>query len=71
MTPERLDELDFPLEGVGLTPRRVKRPFCVSIDARAGTSTGFLRRIAHAPSLPRWIRRQRREISSGPGHVFR
>ena len=40
MTPERLDELDVPLEvSDNSSPRETA--FCVSIDARAGTSTGI------------------------------
>src|SRR6186713_3399523 len=40
MTPERLDELDIPQEvSDNSSPRETA--FCVSIDARASTSTGI------------------------------
>ena len=40
MTPERLGELDIPLEASDNSSPR-ETAFCVSIDARAGTSTGI------------------------------
>jgi 3,4-dihydroxy 2-butanone 4-phosphate synthase/GTP cyclohydrolase II len=40
MTPERLAELDIPLEVSDNSSSR-ETAFCVSIDARAGTSTGI------------------------------
>lgn len=40
MTPERLDELDIPLEVSDNSSRR-ETAFCVSIDARTGTTTGI------------------------------
>jgi 3,4-dihydroxy 2-butanone 4-phosphate synthase/GTP cyclohydrolase II len=39
MTPERLDELELPLE-VATNSSRRETAFCVSIDAASGTSTG-------------------------------
>ncbi|HVQ42325.1 MAG TPA: bifunctional 3,4-dihydroxy-2-butanone-4-phosphate synthase/GTP cyclohydrolase II, partial [Vicinamibacterales bacterium] len=69
MTPERLDELDVPLEvSDNSSPRETA--FCVSIDARAGTSTGIsaadrARTILAAldpATTPRDLVR--------PGHVF-
>jgi 3,4-dihydroxy 2-butanone 4-phosphate synthase / GTP cyclohydrolase II len=39
MTPDRLDELDIPLEVADNSSRR-ETAMCVSIDAKAGTSTG-------------------------------
>jgi 3,4-dihydroxy 2-butanone 4-phosphate synthase/GTP cyclohydrolase II len=69
MTPERLDELDIPLEvSDNSSPRETA--FCVSIDARAGTSTGIsaadrARTILAAvdpATAPRDLIR--------PGHVF-
>ena len=69
MTPERLDELDVPLEvSDNSSPRETA--FCVSIDARAGTSTGIsaadrARTILAAldpATTPRDLIR--------PGHVF-
>ena len=69
MTPERLDELDVPLEvSDNSSPRETA--FCVSIDARDGTSTGIsaadrartIRTALDAASTPRDLVR--------PGHVF-
>src|SRR5215217_7976037 len=40
MTPERLAELEIPLEVSDNSSSR-ETAFCVSIDARAGTSTGI------------------------------
>ena len=69
MTPERLDELDIPQEvSDNSSPRETA--FCVSIDARAGTSTGIsaadrARTILAAldpATTPRDLVR--------PGHVF-
>jgi 3,4-dihydroxy 2-butanone 4-phosphate synthase/GTP cyclohydrolase II len=69
MTSERLDELDVPLEvSDNSSPRETA--FCVSIDARAGTSTGIsaadrARTILAAldpATTPRDLIR--------PGHVF-
>ena len=40
MTAERLDELEIPLEQAAHATRR-DTAFCVSIDARAGTTTGI------------------------------
>jgi len=40
MTPERLEALDVPLEVSDNSSRR-ETAFCVSIDARAGTTTGI------------------------------
>jgi 3,4-dihydroxy 2-butanone 4-phosphate synthase/GTP cyclohydrolase II len=39
LTPERLDELEIPLEVSDNSSRR-ETAFCVSIDAKVGTSTG-------------------------------
>jgi 3,4-dihydroxy 2-butanone 4-phosphate synthase/GTP cyclohydrolase II len=69
MTPERLDELDIPLEVADNSSPR-ETAFCVSIDARAGTSTGIsaadrARTILAAldpATTPRDLIR--------PGHVF-
>ena len=69
MTPERLDELDIPLEvSDNSSPRETA--FCVSIDARAGTSTGIsaadrartIRAAIDPATTPRDLIR--------PGHVF-
>src|SRR6187455_1680909 len=40
MTPERLDQLEIPLEVADNSSRR-ETAMCVSIDAQAGTSTGI------------------------------
>jgi 3,4-dihydroxy 2-butanone 4-phosphate synthase/GTP cyclohydrolase II len=69
MTPQRLDELDVPLEVADNSSRR-ETAMCVSIDAAAGTSTGISAadraltiRTAIAPETrPRDLAR--------PGHVF-
>ena len=69
MTPERLDELEIPLEVSDNSSVR-ETAFCVSIDAKAGTSTGVSAhdrartiKAAISPSTkPRDLAR--------PGHVF-
>src|SRR5690349_7665657 len=69
MTPERLDELEIPLEVSDNSSAR-ETAFCVSIDAKAGTSTGISAsdrartiKTAIAPATkPRDLAR--------PGHVF-
>jgi 3,4-dihydroxy 2-butanone 4-phosphate synthase/GTP cyclohydrolase II len=69
MTPGRLDELEIPLEVADNSSRR-ETAMCVSIDAKAGTSTGVsaadrARTIAAAiapETTPRDLAR--------PGHVF-
>ena len=69
MTPERLDELEIPLEVTDNSSPR-DTAFCVSIDAKAGTSTGVsasdrARTIKVAidhDSTPRDLTR--------PGHIF-
>src|SRR5689334_16439005 len=40
MMPERLEQLEIPLEATDFSSRR-DTAFCVSIDARNGTSTGI------------------------------
>jgi 3,4-dihydroxy 2-butanone 4-phosphate synthase/GTP cyclohydrolase II len=69
MTPERLDALDIPLEVSDNSSRR-ETAFCVSIDARAGTTTGIsaadrARTVAVAIDEAT----QPRDLSR-PGHVF-
>jgi 3,4-dihydroxy 2-butanone 4-phosphate synthase/GTP cyclohydrolase II len=69
LTPDRLDELDVPLEVSDNSSRR-DTAMCVSIDAREGTTTGISAadraatvRVALSPtSTPRDLAR--------PGHVF-
>ncbi len=69
MTPERLDELEIPLEQAAHATRR-DTAFCVSIDARVGTTTGISAadraktvRVAIAPST-------KAADLARPGHVF-
>jgi 3,4-dihydroxy 2-butanone 4-phosphate synthase/GTP cyclohydrolase II len=69
MTPERLDELEIPLEVSSNSSRR-ETAFCVSIDAQNGTTTGVSAsdrartvEVAITPgSEPRDLAR--------PGHIF-
>ena len=69
MTPERLDELDVPLEVADNSSRR-ETAMCVSIDAKTGTSTGVsaadraltIRTAIASETRPRDLAR--------PGHVF-
>jgi 3,4-dihydroxy 2-butanone 4-phosphate synthase / GTP cyclohydrolase II len=69
LTPERLDELEIPLE-VATNSSRRETAFCVSIDAASGTSTGVSAsdrartvEVAITPSsAPRDLAR--------PGHIF-
>jgi 3,4-dihydroxy 2-butanone 4-phosphate synthase/GTP cyclohydrolase II len=69
MTPERLDELDIPLEVAANSSRR-ETAMCVSIDAKQGTSTGVsaadraltVKAAIDSASTPGDLAR--------PGHVF-
>ncbi len=69
LTPERLDELEIPLEVADNSSRR-ETAMCVSIDAKVGTTTGVSAadraatvRLAIAPKTrPRDLAR--------PGHIF-
>jgi len=69
MTPERLDELEIPLEVTDNSSRR-DTAMCVSIDVKAGTSTGVsaadraktVRAAIDPETKPRDLAR--------PGHVF-
>jgi 3,4-dihydroxy 2-butanone 4-phosphate synthase/GTP cyclohydrolase II len=69
LTPERLDELEIPLEVADNSSRR-ETAFCVSIDVKAGTSTGVsaadraatIRSAIASETRPRDLAR--------PGHVF-
>jgi 3,4-dihydroxy 2-butanone 4-phosphate synthase/GTP cyclohydrolase II len=69
LTPERLDQLEIPLEVADNSSRR-DTAMCVSIDAREGTTTGIsaadraetVRVVVDATSTPRDLAR--------PGHVF-
>jgi 3,4-dihydroxy 2-butanone 4-phosphate synthase/GTP cyclohydrolase II len=69
MMPERLDQLEIPVEPSTHAARR-DTAFCMSIDAREGTSTGISAadrartiRVAMAPEA------RPRDLSR-PGHVF-
>ena len=69
MTPERLDELELPLEVADNSSQR-ETAFCVSIDAKSGTSTGV-----SAQDRARTIKAAIAEDTkprdlSRPGHVF-
>jgi 3,4-dihydroxy 2-butanone 4-phosphate synthase/GTP cyclohydrolase II len=69
MTPERLDELDIPLEVADNSSPR-ETAMCVSIDAKAGTTTGV-----SAADRARTIRMAITEATgprdlARPGHVF-
>jgi len=69
MTPERLDELEIPLEvSDNSSPRETA--FCVSVDAKVGTSTGISAadrartiKVAISPAT-------KPKDLSRPGHVF-
>ena len=69
MTPERLDELEIPLEVADNSSRR-ETAMCVSIDAKTGTSTGVsaadravtVKAAIAAGTKPRDLAR--------PGHIF-
>ncbi len=69
MTPERLDQLEVPLEVSDNSSRR-ETAFCVSIDARAGTTTGV-----SAADRARTVKvaiakaTQPKDLSR-PGHIF-
>ncbi|NQW04495.1 MAG: bifunctional 3,4-dihydroxy-2-butanone-4-phosphate synthase/GTP cyclohydrolase II [Acidobacteria bacterium] len=69
MTPERLDELDIPLE-VSDNSSRLETAFCVSIDARVGTSTG-VSAADRARTIEVAIGQDTRPRDlSRPGHIF-
>jgi len=69
MTPERLDHLDIPLEASDHSARR-ETAFCVSIDAKKGTTTG-ISAADRAKTIKVAIGRDSgpRDLSR-PGHVF-
>jgi len=69
MTPERLDHLDIPLEASDHTARR-ETAFCVSIDAKKGTTTG-ISAADRAKTIKVAIGRDSgpRDLSR-PGHIF-
>ncbi len=69
MTPERLDALEIPLEVTDNSSRR-ETAMCVSIDAKAGTTTG-MSAADRAPDDPVAIAPETapRDLAR-PGHVF-
>jgi 3,4-dihydroxy 2-butanone 4-phosphate synthase/GTP cyclohydrolase II len=69
MTPERLDALDVPLEVSDNSSRR-ETAFCVSIDAKKGTTTG-VSAADRARTIKMAIGRDTspRDLSR-PGHIF-
>jgi 3,4-dihydroxy 2-butanone 4-phosphate synthase / GTP cyclohydrolase II len=69
MTPERLEELDLPL----MVPRNTARfetAFCVSIEAKARTSTGISARDRAATVLAAIDPATRPADLARPGHMF-
>jgi 3,4-dihydroxy 2-butanone 4-phosphate synthase/GTP cyclohydrolase II len=69
MTPERLDALDIPLEASDNSSGR-ETAFCISIDARAGTTTGISAADrAHTVHVATTEGTVPRDLAR-PGHVF-
>src|SRR5262245_35213461 len=69
MTPERLDELEVPLEVAENSSRR-ETAMCVSIDAKQGTTTG-VSAADRARTVRTAIDRETRPRDlARPGHVF-
>ncbi len=69
LTPERLDELEIPLEVADNSSRR-ETAFCVSIDAKAGTSTGVSAADRAATIRAALASETRPRDLARPGHVF-
>ena len=69
MTPERLDELDIPLM-VGRNTARFDTAFCVSIEAKARTSTGISAADRAATILAAIDPRTQPSDLARPGHMF-
>src|SRR5271170_3431493 len=69
MTPERLDELEVPLM-VSENDSRFETAFCVSIEARAGTTTGISAADRAATVLAAIDPTTKPSDLSRPGHVF-
>jgi 3,4-dihydroxy 2-butanone 4-phosphate synthase/GTP cyclohydrolase II len=69
MTPERLDELEIPLEVADNSSRR-ETPMCVSIDARDLTTTGISAADRSATILTAIDPATRPRDLARPGHVF-
>src|SRR5690606_30772319 len=69
MTPERLSALEIPLEVSDNSSRR-ETAFCVSIDAKKGTTTG-VSAADRARTIKVAIARDSRPSDlSRPGHIF-
>src|SRR5512142_3133099 len=69
MTPERLDELDVPLM-VNQNTARFDTAFCVSIEAKAATSTGISAADRAATVKAAIDPRTRPADLARPGHMF-
>jgi 3,4-dihydroxy 2-butanone 4-phosphate synthase / GTP cyclohydrolase II len=69
MTPERLDELDVPLM-VSQNNSRFDTAFCVSIEAKKGTSTGICASDRAATVLAAIDPAVGRDDLARPGHMF-
>jgi 3,4-dihydroxy 2-butanone 4-phosphate synthase/GTP cyclohydrolase II len=69
MTPERLDELEIPLM-VLQNNSRFETAFCVSIEARAGTTTGVSAADRAATVLAAMNPATKPSDLSRPGHIF-
>lgn len=69
MTPERLDELEIPLM-VSRNTARFDTAFCVSIEARVGTSTGISAADRAATVLAAVNPATKPSDLARPGHMF-
>ncbi len=69
MTPERLDELEIPLM-VRENTTRFETAFCVSIDAKHGTTTGISAHDRATTILAAVDPKTRPADLARPGHVF-
>ena len=69
MTPERLDELDIPLM-VRQNSSRFETAFCVSIEAKEGTTTGISAADRAATVLVAIDPSTRAKDLVRPGHIF-
>jgi 3,4-dihydroxy 2-butanone 4-phosphate synthase/GTP cyclohydrolase II len=69
MTPERLDELEIPLM-VSQNNSRFETAFCVSIEAKAGTTTGISAADRAATVLAAIDPETKPSDLSRPGHIF-
>jgi 3,4-dihydroxy 2-butanone 4-phosphate synthase/GTP cyclohydrolase II len=69
MTPERLDELEIPLM-VAQNSSRFDTAFCVSIEAKGGTSTGISAADRAATVLAAIDPASRATDFARPGHTF-